>query len=842
MSATITIVDDEITAEMQRAQEAEEELSNRITVNSEGLAAEISRATSSENSLSNRITVNAEGLAAEITRAITAESNEADRATEAEESLSNRITVNAEGLSAEITRATTAETTETNRAKSVEETLSNNITVTAEGLSAEITRATTAEATETGRAKAAEETLTNNLSITAGNLTSEIQRASTAEGNLGSRIDQTEAHILTEVQKGLNGEGGYTSIYQDAMQVATIVSNNAYTKKAGITIESDGIHMYSSQSSSNSTVDITPSAINLKTANLNVNSGNSINIKNSDGTNAVYLNNSGINLYSGKTISISSGASINVASGGKFTIVSTNFNIDNSGNVSIKGEVEASSGTIGGWTIGPNSLYSGTGSSYVALSTTGDYAIWAGNATASSAPFRVNRDGTVYSTKLITVKEDGAEQVIDLSKYSLWKLNYKTIKSVDATTGVVTLSDNSTFNTASSVRVRSITTGIPEEIVYDRGTIYAYKNNVGITLTNGVTDTSKGVGLQFTDVAGSGLAYDAGYNAGASSGASSVTLSDAWNGPTYTVTASNGKTKSSTVTYGWSGDTVTVTNGAGTDLLKTTVTINQGSWGSDHKMTVAARRGVTNIVTDTVDATSQYNAGVTDGRKSATLTASGWANGTNKVTNDYNSDKYVNVSVPSITSYNSITLSATDTGTAVSKSVTANIGGTTRAANLLINAKAVYDAGVTAGERHFSLATVTPQGSAYLSTATYYTKGTDVTLYKAGTKATYYKGDGSSGYLRGTGVTVNVASNIRQIKSTDVGQFAAFTYAGKTYYPGDGGYITGRGGSVEVTPIGDESTVTPVGNSVTRYSANPNSVTLYNAGTAVSNTYYTKNT
>ncbi len=199
---------------------------------------------------------------------------------------------------------------------------------------------------------------------------------------------------------------------------------------------------------------------------------------------------------------------IQLKTNGIFTVASGNFAIDASGNVTVKGNVQASSGSIGGWTIGTNDLHAGSGSSYVALATSGDYAIWAGNANAASAPFRVKRDGTVYSTKLIALSETGTEETINLRNYALWKLNYKTVKSVE--NGVVTLSDNSTFNTASSVRVRSITTGIPT-VVYDRGTIYAFKDNASVTLTNGVTDTSKGVGLQFTDVAGSGLAYDAGF-------------------------------------------------------------------------------------------------------------------------------------------------------------------------------------------------------------------------------------------------------------------------------------------------------------------------------------------
>lgn len=751
MSATITIVDDEITAEMQRAQEAEEELSNRITVNSEGLAAEITRATGEEEELANSISVTAEGLSAEITRA-----------TNAEDELSNSISVTSEGLSAEITRATSAEGQ-----------LSNSITTTAQGLSAEITRATE------------------------------------AEGQLSAAIDATAESISIEVQKGLNGQGGYSSIYQTASQVSTIVSNNAYVKRSGITIETDGIHMFSSSSSQTSSVDITPSAINVK-------SGSSINI--SGGTFTVSGNNFSIDSSGNVTvkgnIQASSGSlggwtidNNYLASGtgsskvwlsgnssatayaiiaGADTPTDAPFTLKRDGtlkatNATITGSVTASSGSIGGWTIGQNSLYAGTGTSHVELSTaSGDYAIWAGAASVAEAPFRVKKDGTVYSSKFIIVDETGKESVVDLRNYALWKLGYSTIKSWSV----------------SGSQVSIVTTG---------GTIN--------------------------------------FNS-----AASVTLEGEWSGNRYTVTASNGEAISTVVTADISSFGY---NSANHQYYPTIVVYSEG--GIVHTYPYPFGLG-----------TQAYS----DGQASATLTASGWSNGTNKVTNDYNSSKFVNITVPSIESYGDIILGATDIGTAVSKTCTATLGGTTRSHALTINASSVYSAGITAGEGHFSLASLTLQGTEYTTTGTYYTAGTKTTyytgnqadyylptttLYKAGTKATYYKGDGGSGYLRGTSVSVNVASNIRRVETSDVGKQAAFYWTSTTYYQGNGGYIEGRGNSVEVTPIGDEGTkqtvntrgnsveVTPIGTAVTRYSANPSSLPLYRAGSEVTNTYYIKN-
>ena len=84
-----------------------------------------------------------------------------------------------------------------------------------------------------------------------------------------------------------------------------------------------------------------------------------------------------------------------------------NFYIDTTGDVYMKGNIQATSGDIGGWTIAENKLYSGSDdaggstSTYVALSSSGSnpstsmYAIWAGGEDPRTAPFSVKRDGTV---------------------------------------------------------------------------------------------------------------------------------------------------------------------------------------------------------------------------------------------------------------------------------------------------------------------------------------------------------------------------------------------------------------------------------------------------------------
>ena len=66
--------------------------------------------------------------------------------------------------------------------------------------------------------------------------------------------------------------------------------------------------------------------------------------------------------------------------------------------VTKSGHLYADAGAIGGWTLEKDSLYSGNGENYVALnSTTGEYAIWAGNKDTEAAPFSVTKKGALRS-------------------------------------------------------------------------------------------------------------------------------------------------------------------------------------------------------------------------------------------------------------------------------------------------------------------------------------------------------------------------------------------------------------------------------------------------------------
>lgn len=71
-------------------------------------------------------------------------------------------------------------------------------------------------------------------------------------------------------------------------------------------------------------------------------------------------------------------------------------------NATVSGTITAGSGSkIGGWNLTGTRLYSGSSTSYVALdsgTSSVNEAIWAGNSTSTSAPFRVTRKGALIAT------------------------------------------------------------------------------------------------------------------------------------------------------------------------------------------------------------------------------------------------------------------------------------------------------------------------------------------------------------------------------------------------------------------------------------------------------------
>ena len=143
---------------------------------------------------------------------------------------------------------------------------------------------------------------------------------------------------------------------------------------------------------------------------LDLQSGSTMQFANSSGTEVFKLDKDdgvtiksakGISMATGGTLSIG-GGSLSIASNSTFTVDSTNFKIDSSGNVSVDGKIYVKSGsTIAGWNIGSD--YIGSGSyaytSQVGIGS-GDFAFWSGNNdnNRDTAKFYVKKDGTLKAT------------------------------------------------------------------------------------------------------------------------------------------------------------------------------------------------------------------------------------------------------------------------------------------------------------------------------------------------------------------------------------------------------------------------------------------------------------
>ena len=371
ISAGGIAVKGDVTAEAERATEAEGALSSRITANAESISAEVKRATDAEGSLSTQITATADGLSAEITRAQGAESTLSSRITAnaesisaevarsigADSSLSTRISANAESISAEVTRA-----------QGAEGSLSSRITANAESISAEVERATDAESSlsasisataesisaEVIRAQGAESTLSSRITANAENITAEVTRAQDAESTLSSRITAN----ATEIAAKVSASGGTEASFAWSLTTAgfTLKANNTDV----MNVDADGLEVTGKITATSGSLE------NLTIAGKLFFGGDQtyyINANYNDSSYYLYL----------------PGLRIDKASGAVFS-----------------GKLSAPSGTIGGFTIDGDSI---KGSGVGLCGKAGqDYAFWAGGDDSAAAPFRVGHDGTMRAT------------------------------------------------------------------------------------------------------------------------------------------------------------------------------------------------------------------------------------------------------------------------------------------------------------------------------------------------------------------------------------------------------------------------------------------------------------
>ena len=144
----------------------------------------------------------------------------------------------------------------------------------------------------------------------------------------------------------------------------------------------------------------------LSASNMAI-TGGSITIKDASGNVAFQVTSVGAVTANNMTIT---GGSIKI--GDNFQVLNT-------------GAMTAKSGSIAGWAISTYRLSSGSGDGGVGLDSNNTktdgtnwdqpFAIWCGNTTPGSAPFRVRRDGILYINKLMIKDSSGAYSAINLS-------------------------------------------------------------------------------------------------------------------------------------------------------------------------------------------------------------------------------------------------------------------------------------------------------------------------------------------------------------------------------------------------------------------------------------------
>lgn len=218
-----------------------------------------------------------------------------------------------------------------------------------------------------------------------------------ADGSIGLLSQET---IITYPYPTINLEDGDYEVqllgYNVGYLFVTLMASNIYTTQFATRVEMT------------SAINQTASEINA-TVSLKLDEEEythaSIVAKINDNTSQIKIDADKIDINATDVINILAGNTINLTSK-SIAITSNNFSVDTSGNLrcsnaTISGTLTAGSGSsIGGWTATNTLLYSGSGSSYVALSssTSDTYSMWAGNSNANSAPFRVSRAGSLYAS------------------------------------------------------------------------------------------------------------------------------------------------------------------------------------------------------------------------------------------------------------------------------------------------------------------------------------------------------------------------------------------------------------------------------------------------------------
>ena len=538
----------------------------------------------------------------------------------------------------------------------------------------------------------------------------------------------------------------------------------------------------------------TLSDLNNTANNANTNVNNVIN-----GTTAVKKLQTPTISIDGNNMTIAAGGVLSLNSG-TFTVSSGNFSIDTNGAMTAK------SGQIGGWTIDTDRLYAGSGTSYVALNTNASYpAIWAGNATYSSAPFRVDRDGSVYITSLYTLQEDGTPTKMDL-RSNYWKMDSAyshAVKTLAVENGVLTIAlyngTSVNFNKADLTGVR-VGISAPGVAVFDAsgaivsGTYKAvgipimaqYSSSVQYDATNKIlysTSVPIYLGQSGNNITTAGVYFPA------DKALSSVTIDSLTLGgePSFTnnsidfslyAKASNGNTKTT------SGLSFSVSEYLPSSITRT-------SYSTANKtVTVKASNthgGTGGSISADIGASEIYNAGVSDTKSKMVLEITPGSDktldygGSQTVTAKilYDSTLYkqgsVTIKAPAAVTLDSLTFGSPtwvdDTHTSISATATAS-NGKTITDSVPIDVTAHYNAGYNKANSLYSAVNVTPISTSHRVSYVSFTRqgtgkspkprvlynsaGQAVTVYDVGSSATVYTKGSKVEYYTVSGFTGTV--------------------------------------------------------------------------------------
>lgn len=467
-NTTMTIeTDRKITLMAQAQTEMNDQLvenTAQLTIQANQIATEVSQRKNGETLMSSQINQNAQAISAEVERAARAD-NELQQKTQFMQTSGlislEAFTAGRNGSAmgvltkAGITVDSSGKIELSALSNSVQGTINKAARITVDALG-KIELSALSNTVQGAVNKAASITVDSSGKIALSALSTTVQGAiNKAAGIVVDASGKiTLGALSTDVARAINKA---TNIAVDSSGKITLsaLSNSVQgtiDKAARITVDADGKITLSALSNN------VQGAVN-KAANISVDADGKILLTSlSEG---VYTEQSGIAITS-SGIEISASKKLTIASDGKFVITSTNFNIDDNGNVSMTGAITSRSGTIGGWTIGSDALSSGTGTNRIALNnsnpTNPDQPVIYAGGEGTAAPFYVTRGGDLHATSA-TIQGNITVDSISFSSgvtMDAGNLTDGTVTYSKGSTGVKTSLDN---GDAAAASFQSLTSG-----------------------------------------------------------------------------------------------------------------------------------------------------------------------------------------------------------------------------------------------------------------------------------------------------------------------------------------------------------------------------------------------